>query len=147
MNPSQIKKIAGEIAHVGSQKIKIVDEDKARQALTRDDVRALLKQGVITTKPHGRTSRARAKKIAEQKKKGRRKGLGKRKGGQKSRTPKKQTWMIKVRALRRKLRETKNDLKDTQTYRRLYSMTTGGYFRNKSHLQIYITDKELLKKK
>jgi large subunit ribosomal protein L19e len=145
MELNQIKKLAAKVFGVGIDRVKIIDKEKADQAMTREDVRSLVKQGKIEIKQKKGVSRVRARKIAIQKKKGRKKGSGKRKGGTKARTPKKKDWMKKVRALRKKLREIKPTM-ETGSYRRLYNMVKGGYFRNKSHLMLYVKEKELVKK-
>ena len=132
-----MKKMASNVLGIGIKKIKIIDPKKAIQAMTKDDVRLLIRQGIIQKKPFRGTSRVRARKIAAQKKKGRRKGTGKRKGTEKTRTPEKKVWMKKVRALRRKLNELKKGLKKGK-YRKIYRMIKGGYFRDKSHLQTYV---------
>ncbi|MBS3060793.1 MAG: 50S ribosomal protein L19e [DPANN group archaeon] len=146
MDSKRLKQLAGDVLNTGAHKIVIKDLEKARQALTRDDIRALAKQGALEAKPRKGVSRGRAKKIAKQKKKGLRKGRGKRKGAIGTRLPKKEVWMTKIRALRRKLQELKPDLPDIKTYRHLYNMSRGGYFRNKAHLQIFIEDKGYITK-
>ena len=146
MELNQIKEVASKVLKIGTSKVKIIDNEKAAQAMTREDIRGLIKQGAITKKPEKGTSRARAKKIATQKKKGLRKGRGKRKGTVKAKIGKKTPWLKRIRALRKKLREEKPKLEE-KNYRKLYNMTRGGYFRSKSHLSIYIKEKNLRKQK
>jgi len=146
MELNQVKRLAAKVLGVGVTRIKIKDKEKASQAMTRDDVRTLVKQGKIEIRPSFGLSRVRARKIKAQKKKGRRKGRGSRKGGLKARTPRKTLWMKRVRALRKKLNALKPELKDRE-YRKLYNMIKGGYFRDKGHLQLYVKEKELLVKK
>lgn len=146
MDLNQVKKLAAKVVGVGVTKIKIKDREKASQAMTRDDVRSLLKQGKIIVKAKKGVSRVRARKIKLQKKKGLRKGPGTRKGGKKARMPKKEKWMRKVRGLRRKLKSLRTTLKPG-AYRKLYNMIKGGYFRDKGHLELYVKEHELLVKK
>lgn len=146
MEFNQVKRLASAVFGCGVNKVKIVDSAKASQAMTKDDVRALIHQGAVVRKPARGTSRVRARKIAVQKKKGLRKGSGSRHGTKKTRTPKKQKWMKKVRALRRKLLTFKEKI-GSKNYRKLYNMIKGGYFRDKRHLELYMEEKGILKKK
>ncbi len=146
MELNQVKKLASKVLGIGKSRIKIKDREKSGQAMTRDDVRSLIKQGKIIVKAKFGVSRVRARKIRIQKKKGLRKGLGTRKGKKKARTPRKELWMRRVRALRIKLKTLKPELKPG-TYRQLYNMIKGGYFRDKGHLTLYIKEHELMVKK
>jgi large subunit ribosomal protein L19e len=146
MELNQVKRLAAAVLKIGESRVRIKDREKAGQAMTRDDVRSLIKQGKIIVTPVFGISKVRARKLKAQKKKGLRRGRGTRKGSKKSRTPRKKLWMRKVRALRRKLTKTKPELKP-RAYRKLYNMIKGGYFRDKGHLALYITEHELTVKK
>ena len=146
MELNQVKKLTSKVLGIGVSRIRIKDREKAGQAMTRDDVRSLVKQGKIIIKPKFGVSKVRARKTKIQKKKGLRKGSGTRKGGKKARTPRKELWMRRVRGLRRKLKLLKPELK-TGAYRKLYNMIKGGYFRDKGHLTLYIKEHELSVKK
>ncbi len=146
MELNQVKRLAAAVLKIGESRVRIKDREKAGQAMTRDDVRSLIKQGKIIVKPVFGISKVRARKLKAQKKKGLRSGRGTRKGSKKSRTPRKKLWMRKVRALRRKLTKTKPELKP-RAYRKLYNMIKGGYFRDKGHLSLYIEEHELTVKK
>jgi large subunit ribosomal protein L19e len=146
MELNQVKKLASKVLGIGVSRIRIKDREKAGQAMTRDDVRSLVKQGRITIKPKFGVSKVRARKIKIQKKKGLRKGAGARKGRKKARTPRKKLWMRRVRGLRKKLNILKPELKPG-VYRHLYNMIRGGYFRDKGHLTLYIEEHELSVKK
>ncbi len=144
MELKQVKRLASRVTGAGEKRIKIRDTEKAQQSMTGDDVRALIKQGAIEVVQKKGVSKARAKKIKAQKKKGLRRGKGKKKGGKKSRTPKKEEWMKKVRALRRKLKREKQNLKPG-AYQPLYRRIKGGFFRDKGHLELYMKEKGLKK--
>ena len=88
----------------------------------------------------------RAKRRRKQKKKGGQTGVGTRKGTKKSRMPRKELWMKKVRALRRQLNVIKAEL-NAGEYRRLYKMVQGGYFRDKGHLMLYVKEHGMMVKK
>ncbi len=124
---------------IGKKRIK-VDPSKLEdvsKAVTRADVRALVKQGVIKIKQKKGVSRARARKRQEQRKKGRQRGHGRRKGAIGGRIDKKRAWVNKVRAQRKLLKEYKDKL-DHRTYREIYMKIKGNYFRSKAHLKMYI---------
>ena len=136
------KRLAAKILKVGESKIWI-DPTKikdAQTAITRIDVKNLIKKGIIKKLP-GKVKMPKAKKK-------RRHGPGSRKGSKHARLPKKRRWINTVRPLRRMLRELKSDGSiDNRTYRRLYMLVKGGQFRNRSHLRIYLQQRGLLKKK
>jgi len=141
------KRMAAEIMKCGVTRVRIEASKEADDALTRQDIRDLIKKGVITKVQKAGTSRARAKKILVQKQRGRRRGTGKRKGKWGAKNPGKALWIRKVRPLR----ETLRMLRDTgqvevSDYRKMFLMVKGGYFRNRKHMMFYLKDKELLSK-
>jgi len=144
MDLDQVKRIASDVMGVGVTRVRIVDAKKSQEAITKGDVRGLIASGAIEKRPVVGISRVRAKKIAIQKKKGRRRGAGNRRGAWNARTPPKEAWMARVRALREHLNEIKPTL-NAQAYRQLYLMTKGGYFRSKGHMDLYIAEKKLKK--
>lgn len=146
MEAKQIKRLAASLMNVGETRIRITDMKRAAQAMTRDDLRLLIKQDVVTKVPETGTSRGRAKVLQEQRKKGLRKGAGKRRGTAKARTPPKKAWMKKIRGLRTRLCIIKPALQPG-AYRKLYKMAKGGYFRDKAHLMLYVREKNLLTQK
>ncbi len=115
------------------------------EAITAEDVRALIKDGVIAAKPRKGNSNFRRKKIMAQKKKGRRRGRGSRKGtvaGQQKRN-----WINRIRAIRKLLRELKAEGRiDGKTYRSVYIKSKSGIFRSRSHVMIYLERNNLIKK-
>ena len=99
MNLANKRRIVSDLLGIGKDRIWF-DEDRAediKSAITRDDLRVLLREGAIRVKQKVGTSRGRAKKIAKQKSKGRRKGPGSRKGVKTSRLPRKEIWKVKIR--------------------------------------------------
>ena len=137
MDLNKLKKLASRTLGVGVSRIAIKDEEKAKEAITREDVRQLAREKSIIIKPKKGTSRARAKVRALKKKKGRGRGKGKRKGTKKTRTGKKKEWMKKVRAQRRRLKQEK-----PENYRILYRQVKAGLFRSVKHLQSIMSEKE-----
>ncbi len=143
MELTQVKRMAAAVLGKGINRIKIVKPTQAAQAMTKDDVRALIKSGSIIVRRMKGMSRVRARKTAAQKKKSRQRGRGSRKGSYGARVKRKETWMIKVRSLRRQLNELKPKLQP-KSYQTLYSMIKGGYFRSKGHLKLYVKEHKLL---
>ncbi|MEM4347454.1 MAG: 50S ribosomal protein L19e [Candidatus Altiarchaeota archaeon] len=138
MNLSLQRKLAAKILKVGINRIYISPEKKEEvsKAITRDDIRALIKDGLISVRKEKGTSRVRVRKIKEQKRKGRRKGHGSRKGKKGARTPRKEIWISKVRALRDELKKLKKEGKiDRKEYRKLYRQIKGNIFKSRRHLR------------
>ncbi|AIG98902.1 MULTISPECIES: 50S ribosomal protein L19e [Archaeoglobus] len=108
-------------------------------AATKQDIRELIEQGVIKRKPVNGVSRARINKRKLQKRKGRRRGHGSRKGAKGARMPRKRMWILRIRALRKALRQMKAEgVVDRRTYRILYRKAKGGEFRSVAHLKSYV---------
>ncbi|MBW2986700.1 50S ribosomal protein L19e [Candidatus Woesearchaeota archaeon] len=134
-----------------SQKRVHLDPDKlteVKEAITKADVRVLIKQGVIKEKPVKGISKARSKKIKQQKRKGRQKSGGSRKGKFSARANPKLVWMRSVRAQRKFLKELKDkDLLITGCFWELYRKSKGGFFRSIRHIKLFIKEKGLVKEK
>lgn len=148
MNLSSQKKLAARILKCSVHRVKITQTKEVEEALTRNDIKALIRKGLITKIPKKGISRTGAKTIAKQKKKGRKKGIGRRKGGKGARTPKKTKWMKSVRSLRKLLKELRAAGKiERKVYAKIYRKVKGGEFRNKKRLLLYLKEHELLKTK
>ena len=135
------KRLAARILKVGRKKIWFSPDNKKEidEAITAQDLRSLIKKGIIKKLPEKSFLSIR---------RGGRKGRGRRKGAKYSRLDKKRRWIIKIRALRRELKRLKEqDLIEKEVYKDLYRKAGGGFFRDKSHLRIYLERNELLKKK
>lgn len=133
MDLNKVKQLSARTLGVGVKRVRITNEERAAEAITRDDIRTLVREKVIVIKPAVGTSRGRARALAKRKKLGRGKGPGKRKGAKKARMGKKKAWMIKVRAQRKKLRELR-----PQGYRNLYLRVKGGFFKSVKHLESFV---------
>lgn len=143
MNLNSQKKLAARTFNVGKKRIKLNPEkkDKLKDAITRFDIRKLKGTAIIVESKTG-VSKARANKIKEQKKKGRKKGPGSKKGPKYSRISRKQLWINKVRIQRKLIKELKQkSILSKEFYRKVYNMISGGFFRSKAHLKLYITTK------
>ena len=109
MDPNEIN----EISNANSRQVKI--RQGRRQALNcvsqtfrsvilsffrSQNIRRLIKNGLIIQKPQAVHSRARTRKNALARRKGRHSGPGKRKGTANARMPVKELWMRRMRVLR-----------------------------------------------
>jgi large subunit ribosomal protein L19e len=113
-------------------------------AITHEDIRSQIKAGNIKAKPKKGNSRSRIRVRAEKRAYGHCKGAGHRRGAKGARAPRKEQWMTKIRALRKKLRELReNDQIDRHAYRMLYRKSKGGEYRSLAHLNSYIKAKGL----
>lgn len=143
------KRLAASILKRSKSKVTIDTSrlEDIKEAITRFDVKSLIKDKAIKAKAVKGPSKVRARKIKAQKAKGRRNGLGSRKGKATARLSKKDTWMAKVRKQRLFLKELKDKkMLDSATYRNLYNKSKGGYFRSKRHIKLYIEENKLVKK-
>ena len=135
------RRLASQILKVGESRIWI-DPDRTGDveiAISREEIRRLIHEGAIKRVPATSVSRARARFIHEKKKKGLRRGPGTRKGASTARISKKETWMTKIRALRKRLHELKVHRTITQvSYRQLYAMAGSGVFRSVADLERHI---------
>ena len=143
------KRIAAEILKCGENRVYFdpyLIED-IRMAITREDVRSLIKDGIISKKYKKGISKRRKLIRHDRKKKGRARGLGKRKGKKYARSPKKKTWMAKIRPQRRELKKLRDRKVITPaTYRILYKNAKGGMFNSIAQMNRYIREKELIKR-
>ena len=133
MNTKNQKIMASKILKSGVDKVWVDPEqsEEVSKAITKADVRRLIKKGYIKKKKVNGQSRGRARKIMIQKKKGKRRGIGSRKGKKLSKTTKKKEWIKIVRPLRKMLKELRESGSLTPgEYRKLYLMVKGGTFKS-----------------
>lgn len=139
MQLNKIKRIAAGILKVGESRVWMDPENgpKIKESITKDDVRNLIKEGIIKKKKIAEHSKSRARRLKEKKRKGRKRGYGKRKGTGKVRAKKKKEWIKKVRSQRRALKELKEKklLKGKGKYGKIYKMIKGNYFKGKKYVE------------
>jgi large subunit ribosomal protein L19e len=148
MAKSTVKRIAADILQVGVSRIRFLPsaKNKIDEALTREDVRALIKDGSIYAIPERLDFRGKWKERKQKRKKGRRWGVGSRKGTLKSRKDEKQTWIKKVRAQRKYLKSLVASGKlAKENYRKVYLMVKGNAFRGVKAVESYLKENKLLK--
>jgi large subunit ribosomal protein L19e len=120
--------------------------DEIAQAVTKEDIRVLIKGDAIQPKQKKGISKGRKRYIMKQKEKGRRRGHGSRKGAKYARFPRKRQWIQTIRPLRSLLKELRSDGSITPTtYRRYYLKAKGGEFRSRRHLKSHLIADGVLK--
>ena len=143
------KRLAASIMKRSKKKISLDQSrlEEVKEAITRFDIKSLIKDKAIKAKPVKGPSKVRSRKIKVQKRKGRQSGPGSRKGKATARVSKKEVWMNKVRKQRIFLKELKDKkLIEPKVYRALYNKSKGGYFRSKRHIKLYIDEHKLVNK-
>src|SRR2546427_12270981 len=136
------KRLAASLLGSGQSRIWIDPEETIRveSAITRQEVKSLIDSGRIQLLEERGVSRGRDRLQS-----GRRKKAGSRKGGQ---NPGKEAWVLKIRAIRRHLRflRDKRQLAPA-SYKLLLSMSKGGAFRSRSHIDEYVKAHKLQRKR
>jgi large subunit ribosomal protein L19e len=147
---SSQRRLAAQILKVGQNRVWIDPQrmDDVETAITREEVKKLIHEKVITALPEKGVSRARAKTIQGKKRKGRRKGAGSKTGAGHAKISKKEAWMSRIRSLRKRLRELKATRVITETtYRKLYRVAGSGRFESVADLERYLKAQDLWRKR
>lgn len=137
------KRLAADLLKCGIHRVKLDPEklEEISEAITREEIRQLIKGGAIKKKQKKGVSRARVR--ARKKKR----GPGSRKGGKYSRLSRKEQWMRRVRAQRKRLRELRDRGLVTKTvYRKIYRMVKAGAFKSVAAMMEYLEQKKLIRR-
>jgi large subunit ribosomal protein L19e len=149
-NLTSQRRLASRLLGIGKNRVWI---DPARiedveGAITREEVRKLIHEKIIQASPEQGVSRGRAKTMLVKKRKGRRKGQGSYGGSPQASVTKKDAWMLRIRSLRKKLRELKSSRIITEnTYTQYYRMAGSGRFNSVADLERYLKAHDLWRKR
>ncbi len=136
------KRLVSRVVGVGVHRVRFDSDhlDDIADAITRDSIRSLLTANTITIKKIVGTSRGRAQLKRIQKKK-RGTTQGSKKGRKGARIGKKRVHVLKVRALRYRLKVAKDRKEITNPeFWTLYKMIGGNVIRNSAHLRSLIEE-------
>jgi len=137
------KRLAADLLKCGINRVKFDPErlDEVSEAITREDVKRLIKDKVIYKEQKKGVSRARAN-VRKKKR-----GPGSRKGAKYSRISRKELWMRKVRAQRKKLRQLRDKKLITKTvYRKIYGMVKAGAFKSVAAMMEYLEQNKMIRR-
>ncbi|MEM2389418.1 MAG: 50S ribosomal protein L19e [Ignisphaera sp.] len=147
MDLSYQRKIAAKMLGVGESRIKFDSSqiDRISSAVTREEIRKLINDGVIYAEYAKGNSRGRWREFHNSRKKGRHRGQGRRKGAKEARRDLERMWVYRVRKLRLYLKWLRDhNTIDSRTYRLLYRKVKGGVFDSLTSLKRYMKDHGIL---
>lgn len=144
------KRLAAGILNCSPKRVVFDTErlSEIKEAITKTDMRALIEQGAISKVPERGISRSRTRFANDQKRKDHRKGHGSRKGAAGARTVRKTAWVHKVRLQRKYLQALResNVIDSSALFTEIYKKVKGGFFRSKRHMELYLTERGIVKK-
>jgi large subunit ribosomal protein L19e len=131
------RRLAADILGVGENRIRFDPErlEDLADAITREDVRALIEEGAIYAAPVRGQTRNRAKETRV------------RKGGKYATLTKKERWIMRVRPQRRYLRRLRDHgIIDRSLYRKLYLQVKAGRFKSIADIRNLLIEMGVMKK-
>lgn len=135
MSLEYVKELASRITGAGKSRIYIDPNyyDRVSTVISREEVKKLIEDGIIKIKQ----KKGQVYRYEKIKKRKERRGPGSRKGKRKK--IRKKEYMLRVRGLRKYLRELYDKGKiDSDTYRKLRSLIKAGAIKSKSRIRTYV---------
>jgi large subunit ribosomal protein L19e len=136
------KRLAADVLDVGKNRVWFDPDEQGEiaDAITREDVRELVDEGIIQAEEAGGNSRGRARERQQKRSYGHQKGHGSRKGKAGGRQNSKDEWVSRIRAQRKRLKELRDEEEELtpSEYRTLYDRASGGEFDSVADLERYI---------
>jgi large subunit ribosomal protein L19e len=132
------RKIAAKVLKCGENRVWLDPSNvKIKQAITRNDIRRFIKEGFIKKMP----AKVKAKNLSKSQQR-----AGSVKGAAGARQSKKENWFRVVRPQRSMLKQLREENKlSPNTYRTLYKLVKGNFFRSRAHLNTYLKEKNMIK--
>ncbi len=137
------KRLAADVLGVGENRIWLDPEQQGdiAEAITREDIRELVEEGIVRAEEPGGNSRNRAREREAKRAYGHQKGAGSRKGEAEARKSDTDGWASTIRAQRRRLRELRDEGRLSRSqYRDVYDKAGGGEFDSVADLERYIDE-------
>ncbi len=135
------KRVASQLLGRGISAIRIKPTaiEEAKKAITRDDVRKLIKDGNVFAIKAKHNISMNSKILKKKREEGRRRGIGRRRGTAKARQG--ISWEKKIRSQRLLLQELKAMGKiDSKQFKRFYMLSKGNAFPNKASMLLHMKD-------
>lgn len=135
------RRIAAKIMERGESSVRInpTSIEEAKKAITREDVRAMIKSGAVYAIPKKKNLSRHGELLATKRAQGRSRGKGRRKGSKFARTG--LLYPKKVRSQRRILKELKSSKTiDNNTFKKYYRLVRGNSFQTKISLINHIKE-------
>jgi len=144
------RRLAAQLLKVGQNRVWMDPEriEDMEVAITRDEIKKLIHEGIIKASPEKGVSKGRARLIHAKKKKGRRRGPGSVTGSAHAKISRKRAWIGKIRALRKRLRYLKTrKIVTEESYRKLYRMARSGRFESVGDMERFVKAQDLWRKR
>ena len=135
------RRISASILKCGVNKVRFDPEriSDIQNAISREDLRALIGEDAIQAIQARGNSRGRAREKMAKRSYGHCKGPGRRRGAAGARNPRKRQWIQKIRAIRKTLVELRDNGEiNPHLYRMLYRQAAGGQYRSVAHLKAHL---------
>lgn len=135
------RRISASILKCGVNRVRFDPEriSDIQNAISREDLRALVDEDAIQAVQARGNSRGRAREKMAKRSYGHCKGPGRRRGAAGARNPRKRQWIQKIRAIRKTLVELRDNGEiNPHLYRMLYRQAAGGQYRSVAHLKAHL---------